>query len=463
MDNIIVIVYLVIILIVGLLAGRKVKDLSQFSVAGRSFGSFIIFATLSASFIGGGFSMGNAEKVFLFGIVNIFALWGFSLKEILVAKFIAPHMDNYKTAISVGDIMEKHYGKISKIITGFFSVIVCAGILGAQIGSIGYIFNVFLNIPQIYGIFIGFGIVFIYSTVGGMRSVVYTDIIQFIVLSIGIPLTLVFGIIKIGGFAEIQAAVPATHFAFPGGYETIIVFVSLFLTFLLGETLVPPYVQRLFLAKDKSHTRKGTLWSGIFSIPFFAITGLIGLVALTLNPELDPNLSLPYVIQQVLPIGIRGIVVAGIISIVMSSADSFLNAASVSFIHDIITPLRKRRMTIKTEMLSVRLINIVVGAISVIFAIKIKSILDILIYAYNFWSPIILIPLVSAILGLKVKFSHFIAGAIAGVTGVVIWNIIMKNPFGIDGLVIGIASNAIVFYGLLIISGIKDKKAGNNQ
>ena len=462
MDNIIVIAYLVIILIVGLLAGRKVKDLSQFSVAGRSFGSFVIFATLSASFIGGGFSMGNAEKVFLFGIVNIFALWGFSLKEILVAKFIAPRMDNYKTAISVGDIMEKHYGKISKIITGVFSVIVCAGILGAQIGSIGYIFHVFLGISQIYGILIGCGIVFLYSTVGGMRSVVYTDIIQFIVLAVGIPLTLVFGIIKVGGINEIIASVPATHFAFPGGLKTVTIFISLFLTFLLGETLVPPYVQRLFLAKDKSHTRKGTLWSGIFSIPFFAITGLIGLVALTLNPGLDPNLALPYVIKEVLPIGICGIVVAGIISIVMSSADSFLNAASVSFIHDIVTPLRKSRLAVKTEMLWVRIINILVGGISVIFAIKIKSILDILIYAYNFWSPIILIPLVSAILGLKVKFSHFIAGAIAGVTGVVIWNMIMKNPFGVDGLIIGIASNAIVFYGLLIIDNKKEKKANNN-
>ena len=150
MDNVIVILYLLGILVVGILAGRKVKNLSQFSVAERSFSSFVVFATLSASFIGGGFSMGNAEKVFLFGIVNIFALWGFSLKEILVAKFIAPHMDNYKTAISVGDIMEKHYGKFSKIITGVFSVVVCAGILGAQIGSIGYIFNVFLDNAKPY-------------------------------------------------------------------------------------------------------------------------------------------------------------------------------------------------------------------------------------------------------------------------------------------------------------------------
>ena len=75
MDQIIVVVYLVCIFALGIWGGKGVKTLSQFSVAGRSYGTFIIFATLSASFIGGGFSMGNAEKVFLFGIVNIFALY----------------------------------------------------------------------------------------------------------------------------------------------------------------------------------------------------------------------------------------------------------------------------------------------------------------------------------------------------------------------------------------------------
>jgi len=114
MENVIVFVYLLAILIIGLLAGRKIKGLSDYAVAGRSYGAMVIFATLTASFIGGGFSMGNAEKVFLVGISNIVALWGFSLKEILVARYIAPRMIKYPDAISVGDIMEVHYGTIAK-------------------------------------------------------------------------------------------------------------------------------------------------------------------------------------------------------------------------------------------------------------------------------------------------------------------------------------------------------------
>ena len=146
MDGIIVALYLAGILGLGIWAGRRVKDLNQFSVAGRSFGPWIIFATLSASFIGGGFSVGNAEKCFTFGLVSIFALWGFSLKEILVARFIAPRMAEYPDAISVGDIMKQRYGVVGQVVTGIMSVIVCAGILGAQVGAIGIIFNVFLEV-----------------------------------------------------------------------------------------------------------------------------------------------------------------------------------------------------------------------------------------------------------------------------------------------------------------------------
>ena len=454
-DQAIVGIYLAGILILGIWAGKGVSSMKQFSVAGRSFGAMVIFLTLSASFIGGGFSMGNAEKVFLFGIVNIFALWGFSLKEIMVATLIAPKMDKYSNAISVGDIMYQHYGNFAKIVTGILSVILCAGILGAQVGAIGYIFNVFLGIPRIYGILLGCGIVIVYSTVGGMRSVVFTDIFQCFILSIGITLTLIFGYFHVGGWSGIKASVPLTHFTFLGTDKTLVQFISLFLTFFLGETLVPPYVQRLFLSKKATHTAKGTLWSGIFSFPFFAITGLIGIIALTINPDLNPNLAMPFVVTEVLPIGLKGLVIAGVISIVMSSADSFINGASIAFTHDVVKPLRSRKMDEKQELIVTRTFNLFVGVLAVVFAIKIKSILDILIYSYNFWSPIVLVPLSAAILGVKANVKHFISGASAGILGVILWNFAFNNPGDFDGLIVGVFCNFFVFFIAYFIEGKK--------
>lgn len=445
LDYAIIIFYLSVVLLVGLWSGKGMKSLQEFSVSHRSYTSLVIFATLSASFIGGGFSIGNAEKVFRFGIANIVALWGFSLKEILVARFIAPKMDNFPNVISAGDIMEQGYGKPAKVITGFFSVFLCAGIVGAQVGAMGLIFKVFLGIEPIWGILIGCGIVIAYSTIGGMRAVVLTDIIQFCVLAVGLPAALIFGIVKLGGFSAIREAVPAGHFSVPADTMTIGAFLSLFLTFLLGETLVPPYVQRLFIGKDAKHTARGTMLSGIFSVPFFVITGGIGLVALALDPKLDPNLAMPYVIRTVLPAGVRGIVIAGVMSIVMSSADSFLNGAATGCINDIVKPLRKKPLSERQELLLAKLTNCFVGVLAVIFAIKISSILDILIYAYNFWAPVILVPLAAVFLGVRVTRAGFFSGTIAGAAGVLIWNGLLRSPMGVSGLVIGVFCNLIVF------------------
>ena len=229
METLILVIYLIIVLTVGMLAGRRISGLEDFAVAGRSFGSMVIFATLSASFIGGGFSMGNAEKVFLVGIANIVALWGFSLKEVLVGLFIAPRLEKYPDAVSIGDILEPHYGKVARVFSGVFGVVLCAGIMGAQVSAMGYIFNIFLGMDRLTGILVGCGIVIAYSTIGGMRAVIWTDVIQFIVLAIGIPLTLYFGIQEAGGWELITEAVPAGHLQLSADPVSLLALAALFI------------------------------------------------------------------------------------------------------------------------------------------------------------------------------------------------------------------------------------------
>jgi solute:Na+ symporter, SSS family len=442
-DTIVIILYLVGILYIGIKAGRNIKNIEGYSVAGRGFGPWVIFATLSASFIGGGFSLGNAEKVFIFGIANIVALWGFSLKEILVAKFIAPKIKQFPKAISVGDIMFKNYGNFGKITTGIFGFLLCMGILAAQVSAIGYVFNLFLGISQTLGALIGCAIVIVYSTLGGMNAVIKTDIIQFIVLGLGLPLALIFGIHHVGGFDALISNAPAGHFSIPAEGKTIVSFISLFLVFMLGETLVPPYVQRLCIGKNAKDVEKGTMMAGLFSIPFFAITGLFGLVALSMNPDLDPNLSIPFVVNECMPVFLKGIVIAGIISIAMSSADSFLNSASVAIVHDVIKPIKKRALSAKKELFAAKVTTAVCGAGAVFLALTFKSVLGLLLLAYDFWAPIILVPLFLTIIGKKFSKESFIAGAIIGLTVTILWNQVLKQPLGINALPFGVLSNMV--------------------
>ena len=444
LDQFILIFYLLSTLAIGFYASRKVKSFSEFALSGRNYGAFVIFATLSASFIGGGFSSGNASKVFLFGIGNIICLWGFSIKEILVAKFVIPKMTRFRDAISVGDMIGQAYGNTARIITGVFSIFLCAGIMGAQVGAMGDVFHVFTGMNEFSGILIGCGIAIIYSTFGGMRAVIATDVVQFIILSIGLTLVMLLGIQQVGGVESLFTDLPKDHLSVIPAHMNFMSFLSLFLILLLGETLVPPYVQRLLIGRNLRETAKGTLWSGLFSIPFFAITGIIGLIAWKLDASMDATLALPNVVKMVLPVGLRGIVIAGVISIVMSSADSFLNGASVAFTNDIYKSI-KGKSSMKTDLLCARTVNLATGLLAILFAICIPNILDILIFAYTFWAPVILFPLIAAIFGFGSGRNCFLISASSGLVGAIVWKYALGDPFSLDGLLFGIICNACAF------------------
>src|ERR1700722_12846212 len=102
-DILIVSGYLLTTLFLGIWVARNVTSSTEYKTGGRQYSSWIVFTTLSASFIGGGFTIGLAEKTFLYGLVYVIAILGFSLKEILVATLIAPRMKPFQNALTVGD------------------------------------------------------------------------------------------------------------------------------------------------------------------------------------------------------------------------------------------------------------------------------------------------------------------------------------------------------------------------
>ncbi|GAB4392251.1 MAG: sodium:solute symporter family protein [Gammaproteobacteria bacterium] len=444
-DLVIICLFLAINLVIGLACSKNINDLNQFSVGHRAFGSFAIYASLTASFIGGGYTLGNAAKVQQYGLIYACALLGFSLKEIFVALWIAPRMHAFHDCLSVGDIIGKCYGKSAKFFTGIFSLLICAGILGAQVGALNAIFSTFFELNALWGVLISFGIIIIYASLGGMRAVVYTDILQFIILMIGVPLTFFVGLHVIGGWPKIVATVPSTHLFFLNNLSDFARFAALFIAFMLGEALVPPYVQRLFMTKTTQQTKRATLASGLTSIPFFLIAGAIGLVAYVLNPNLPDNQAFPYVVQHTLSPALRGLVIASIVAIIMSSAAGFLNAAAVAFTNDLIQPIWGNKLTSKQLLNFAKLSTFIVGIIAIVFALMINNVLDILLSSYQFWAPIILVPLLAAIFQWPVSKQHFLAGAMGGITAVGFWQFVLNNPYAINSLIIGVLANAVCF------------------
>jgi len=302
-----------------------------------------------------------------------------------------------------------------------------------------------LGFPPLLGILIGAGIVFFYSTLGGMAAVVRTDILQFWLIIVGIPLVFVLGIAEVGGWAAFVAAIPASHLEIVGEQRSLLSFLSLFLVFMFGETLVPPYLQRLLLGRDAAATAKGNFWSAVVSVPFFLIAGAIGLIALQLDPTLQANLALPEVVRRVVPAGLAGLIIAGVLSIVMSSADSFLNASSVALVQDVMRPLRRTPLDERQALSIARLGNLLTGVLALLFALLIPNVLDILVAAYDYWAPSILVPLIAVLMGWRTSPAAFYAAVPAGVGATVFWQYVLQSPGQIQGFVVGTLLNFVVF------------------
>lgn len=443
MDIGIVALYILILIGMGLRGGKQVKSARDFTAAGSRYGTLVIFASLSASYIGGGYSSGNAAHTYADGIGTTLALFGFSLSMILIGKFLVPGVERFPGITTVGGIMGQAYGRSAQILTGIFSFLCCAGVVGAQMESMGMVFRVLLGTPEWAGILLGCGIVLVYSTLGGLQSVITADIIQFVLLAMGMPLLLAVGLHHTGGLGAMLEAVPPDHFN-PFHGTTPIGFISLFLTMMLGEALAPPYTQRLLIGRNPRGTARGTILSGLFSIPFFIITGLIGLTACVLQVTADPATAMPELIRAVLPAGMRGILMAAMVSIILSAADGFLNGAAVGLVCDAVMPLHPE-LSDRGQLRWLRGVNFAVGAMAVLVALVVPDVFQILVLAYSFWCPLILVPLAAAFLGVRSDARAFRACLITGLAVTLIWTYCLRSPWGLDGTVVGTAANLGVF------------------
>lgn len=434
--------YVVVLVALSLRGGKQVSSAADFTASGGKYGTFVIFATLSASYVGGGYSSGNAAEAFAKGLGTTVALLGFSLSMILIGKFVVPGVARFEGEATTGGIMRRCYGRGAQIITGVFAFLCCAGVVGAQMETMGVVFHTLLGISPTLGILLGGGVVLLYSTFGGMQSVIVADILQFVLLALGMPLLLIGALREIGGVGALLDAVPSEKLN-PLHDTTVPAFLSLCGTMALGEALAPPYTQRLLIGKNPAVTARATVMSGVFSIPFFIITGLIGLAAYVLGVTDVPADAMPALIGAVLPVGVRGVVMAAMVSIMLSASDSFLNSAAVSLVCDTLTPLCG--LSDPARIKALRLSNLLTGLLAIAAAFMLPDVFSILKLAYSFWCPLILVPLVAAFLGIESDKRVFRYGFVTGLAATLAWEFVLRCPFGIGGDMVGLLGHFAVF------------------
>ncbi len=442
-DIAIVGLYLLVLIVIGLRGGSAVKNAADFTASDKRYGPAVMFATLSASFVGGGYSTGNAAAAFESGIGTALTLFGFSIGMILVGKHLVKGVSRFPNAHTVGDVIGSAYGRVAHGVTGIFSYLCCAGVVGAQMSAIGLVFHTLLGVSPQTGTVIGCGVVLLYTTFGGLQSVITADILQFILMAAGMPLLLIAAIGRIGGVGEFVGGIP-DGWLDPLNGMSLPAFIALFFSMMCGEALAPPYMQRLLIGKSPESTAKGTVWSGIFSMPFFLLTAGVGLAARVLAVTDVAGQAMPQLILTVLPVGLRGVMMAAMVSIILSAADGFLNGAAVSLVCDTVLVLRPN-LSDKAQLYWLRAVNALTGLMAMGLSFAIPHIFSVLLLAYSFWSPAVLVPLAAALLGVRSNGRTFCAAVFVGCAIGLLWNTAWHQPFGMDGCLAGILANLIVF------------------
>ncbi len=425
-DILIVLAYLIATLVIGFLTGRGIKSLKEYAISNREFNTPVLVATISATLIGGGSSMGLASKVFTYGIPFFFIFMGRPLITLFLAYVVAPRMQPFEGSLSIADMAGRMYGKTGQVVVGVSGIIRAIGQVAAQVAAIGFAFQYFLGIDLVWGASIGTMIIVLYTSYGGIRAVTFTDVFQFALLVVMVPLIANAGIIDLGGYSGLFEKTKDTHFILPDD-NTILQYLIFMLILELVPNIDGETIQKLLTAPDVPAMERSLKISALLQIPFYMLIAAIGLVASVIAPELDPNTAMPHVINTLIPTFLRGLCVAAIIAIVMSTADSFLNIIGIMASNDVIKPLTRGVIKEKNLLIIAKFVTLFVGVAAIVIALSFKDILDIGLYFANFWFPIAVMPLYAGIFGLRPSGRSFLVSVVGGVSFFLGWEQVGKD------------------------------------
>ncbi|MEQ9115589.1 MAG: ATP-binding protein [Rickettsiales bacterium] len=445
-DLFVVCIYLALALLVGIWKGRGIKTISDYAVANKSYPTIILVMTIAATWYGGEDAIGIPEKVYSLGIIFMFFQCTNLVAKFIIAYFIAPKATEFKSCISVGDVIGTLYGKFPRVVTALCGTLIAMGKIGVQIGALGYVFHHFTGIDREIGILIGAVTIVIYSTFGGIRAVTATDVLQFCMLIVIIPLVANVAVSAVGGYHNLYSQIPSDKLTlFPESIHPNKVW-ELFPIYLI-PFLDPAMMQRLLMSRNPNVLSNSFKIVAFIDLAFYFVIGIIGFCAFLLFKNIDPSLAMTSVINELLPVGVKGFAIAGLLAVIMSTADSQLNASGVLFVHDFLNPLLPNWVK-KRELLFTKIFTVIIGVVSIYFALKFENLIDLMLASLEFWGPVIVVPLLAGVLGCRVKKGSniFIYSGLGGFFCYMGWRLFnLESALHFSPLIPSMLANLIVY------------------
>ncbi|MCU1276013.1 MAG: sodium:solute symporter [Bryobacterales bacterium] len=434
--------YFVVMGVLGYLTRRN-KTFKEFAVGGHSIPTTMIFASLAATIMGPGFSVGITSKAWDQGFLIYFLTVTFASQTLLSGLLFAPRLAMERDCNTLGDVMRKRYGRFTHLLTGVLSVGLCIGFT-AVMGKIGgIILHSITNWPLVVCIVAVTGTTALLTFTGGLRATIATEGVQFSLKAIMIPTMLWLAVWKSSvPLSELSIRAHDMTKAALAAMTTWQV-IGVAVSFALGELLIPPYANRALAAKSVSASKSGFLLAGVFIIVWLAIVAALGIVSHGVIPaDTKPDDVFVSVGRAVLPAGIFGLLLAALVAIVMASQESVLNASAVAFVRDIVGVFATTSE--RTTLFLAKVSTLVIAAIAVISAQFAPSIIDGLLILYAIWAPSIIVSLIAA---LYVKSPRALASwlsILGGASASVSWQF-AKEPHGVPAILVGLVVSLLLY------------------
>lgn len=452
-DLLILAVYFLSMLGVGLYFHRHQVGLEEFFVGGRSMGAGHIGMSVVATDVGGGFSIGLGGLGFVMGLSASWLLFTGLVGAWLAAVILVPRvkpLGDIHGHRSFPDFLGHHFGSPTRLVAALVSAIGYAGFTGAQLLAGGKLAAAAFDLKLTTAVLVMSAVIVVYTALGGLEAVVYTDTVQWSILFLGlIGLGLPLGYRAVGGWQGLREALPTSYFRLDNlsGLEIATWMITIVPIWFVAMTLY----QRIHAARDVKTARRAWFFAGLLEYPCMAFIGaILGMFARVLFPTADPEMGLPLLIREVLPIGATGLVLAAYFAAIMSTADSCLLASVGNLVDDIsrrhVAPAASER----TLLISSRLLTLVVGFGSVGFALFVPRVIDSILLAYSFMVAGLFVPTLGALFWRRVSGTAAFWSIITGGGSTVVLNVV-ENSLPLDPVFYGMGASALVLLTLTLL------------
>lgn len=476
-DLTVFIVYMFCVLGVGYYFMRKNEGASDYYIGGRKMSYPHIGLSVVATDVGGGFSIGLGGLGFIMGISGSWMLFTGLMGAWLSAVYLIPKVKNLSTEqnfYTMPEMFNYFFSPKAALIAGFISAIGYIGftssqmLAGAKLASAS-----FEGLGLDTALYIMGFIIVVYTVMGGIKAVIYTDTFQWILLMgglifIGIPLSYY----AVGGLDGIREAVPGEFLSLTNisWQQSVNWGVTILPIWFVGMTLY----QRIYASRSEREAQKAWYVAGFFEWPVMAFMGvLLGMFANVAaeqgmfeylgygsSADIDAEMGLPFLLRTVLPVGLMGLMMSAYFSAIMSTADSCLVAASGNVSTDILTKIFNLDFS-KTALIRFsQVVTLVLGVGALMLAATMENVLEIMLYSYAFMVSGLLVPVIGALYWKRSSSLGAIGAMITGGGTTILLTILGRDlPFGLDPNIFGITVALIVFISLsLLIPDHKTKE-----